>query len=271
MGHFDEAFAILARVSRQPYGTLFVSASSTTEFVLKHGCSIVNALDNFVQGIQLQKLGGLTPDESEKYTRCWKSVREPFHNSGSLMTMGKCLEMAAEVEWEYQRALGLVPPEQKKPMAPDGAVEVFFSYSHKDEKLRDSVAKHLSQLKHEGLIRDWHDRRIPAGTEWDGEIDGHLKSAHVIVLLVSSDFLASRYCHDVEVKRAMERHEAGDARVIPVILRQCDWHSAPFGKLLALPKDGRAVTSWSNRDEAFTDVAKGIRAAAKEVGEAVKS
>ena len=151
-----------------------------------------------------------------------------------------------------------------------GELEVFFSYSHKDERLRDNLANHLSQLKHEGLIRDWHDRRISAGTEWDGQISRHLNSAHIILLLVSSDFLASSYCHDVEVKRAMEQHEAGGVRVIPVILRPCDWHSAPFGKLQALPKDGRAITSWSNRDTAFTDVAKGIRLAVNELVAAAK-
>jgi hypothetical protein len=71
--------------------------------------------------------------------------------------------------------------------------------------------------------------------------------------------MASRYCRDVEVKRAMERHEAGTARVVPVILRSVDWRSAPFGKLAALPKDGKPVATWKNRDEAFADIARGIR------------
>lgn len=119
-----------------------------------------------------------------------------------------------------------------------------------------------------GDIRDWHDRKVTAGTKWEGRIDQHLNSAHIILLLVSSDFLASNYCHDVELKRAIERHEAGEARVIPVILRDCDWKSATFGRLQALPKDGKPITSWSNRDTAFTDVAKGIRRAVNEVAEA---
>jgi len=148
---------------------------------------------------------------------------------------------------------------------PVGTVEVFFSYSHEDETLRGKLANHLSQLQNEGLIRSWHDRKIGAGTEWDGQINEHLRGAHIVLLLISSDFLASRYIHDVEVKTALERHEAGEALVIPVILRACDWQSAPFGKLQALPTDGKAVTSWSNKDEAFTVVAKGIRAAANEI------
>ncbi|MGH8020091.1 MAG: type ISP restriction/modification enzyme [Opitutaceae bacterium] len=65
----------------------------------------------------------------------------------------------------------------------------------------------------------------------------------------------------IEVKRAMERHEARQARVIPIILRPCDWHGAPFGKLLAAPLDGKPITKWPDRDEAFLDVVKQIRAA----------
>jgi hypothetical protein len=144
-------------------------------------------------------------------------------------------------------------------------VEIFSSYSHKDEKLRNQLEQHLSLLKHQGLITGWHDRKIGAGTEWEGQIDQHLNAAHIILLLVSADFLASRYCYDVEMKRAMERHDAGEARVIPVILRPCDWHKALFGKLQALPKDALPVTKWKNRDEAFTDVARGIRAAVAEL------
>jgi hypothetical protein len=82
---------------------------------------------------------------------------------------------------------------------------------------------------------------------------------------VSADFLASDYCYDIEVQRAMARHELGEARVIPIILRAVDWYSAPFGKLQALPKDGHPVTSWSNHDEAFLDVTRGIRVVAQEM------
>jgi hypothetical protein len=144
----------------------------------------------------------------------------------------------------------------ERPAAP---ISLFYSYSHKDEALREELGSHLSPLQAEGVISGWHDRRIAAGTQWDGAISEQLDNAGVVLLLVSADFLASRYCRDVEIKRAMERHEAGAARVIPVILRPVDWHSAPFGKLQALPRDGRAVTEWSNRDKAFTDVARGIR------------
>lgn len=138
---------------------------------------------------------------------------------------------------------------------------LFFSYSHKDEDLRDQLEVHLTMLKREGLIDAWHDRKILAGEEFDGTIDARLEQADVILLLVSADFLASPYCYDVEMQRAMQRHQDGSARVIPVILRPCDWHSAPFGKLLAAPKDGKPVTKWTDRDEAFVDIVRQIRAA----------
>ena len=140
--------------------------------------------------------------------------------------------------------------------SPPGTTEVFFSYSHNDEPLLGELIKHLGILKRLGVIRDWHDRKITAGTEWKGQIDHHLNAAGVILLLVSPDFVASDYCWDIELKRAMERHDKGEARVIPVILRPVHgWKDAPFGKLGVVPTDGRAVTSWPNRDEAFADVA----------------
>ncbi|HET9408807.1 MAG TPA: TIR domain-containing protein [Candidatus Sulfotelmatobacter sp.] len=145
------------------------------------------------------------------------------------------------------------------------AIEIVFSYSHKDETLRDELEKHLSVLNRSGIVSGWHDRRITGGTEWEPKIDEHLATADVILLLVSPDFIASDYCYDKEMKLAIERHEHREARVIPVILRPCDWRGAPFGKLQGLPKDMRPVTSWSSQDEAFTDVAIGIRKVAEEL------
>ena len=153
------------------------------------------------------------------------------------------------------------------PPIPQNAIEVFFSYAHVDETLRNELAKHLSLLERQDIIAGWHDRRIAAGTQWADAIDTHLQTAHVILLLVSADFLASNYCYGVEVKQAMARHEAGEARVIPIIMRPVDWQPAPFGKLQALPKDGRPVTSWPNLDEAFLDISRGIRSVAEELAQ----
>src|SRR6266702_3978787 len=148
---------------------------------------------------------------------------------------------------------------------PSKALEIFYSYAHEDERLWKALDKQLNLLKRDGLVTDWNDHKITAGKEWESEILTHLDSAEVILLLISPDFIASDYCYSVEMQRAMERHERGEARVIPIILRPTDWKSATFGKLKALPSDGRALTRWPNRDEAFLNVAKGIRKAVREL------
>src|SRR5688572_23072357 len=125
-------------------------------------------------------------------------------------------------------------------------VKVFFSYSHRDESLRDELEIHLSSLKRQGVIETWHDRRIGAGKEFDSEISEHLETAQIILLLISPYFIASDYCYDIEMARALELHNTGEARVIPVILHPCDWHNLPFGKLTAAPKDGKAVSKYPN-------------------------
>lgn len=142
---------------------------------------------------------------------------------------------------------------------------VFFSYSHKDEAFRDQLEAHLALLKHEGLIDGWHDRRIVAGDPVDGAIFEKLETSSIILLLVSSDFLSSPYCYSREMTRAMELQAAGQARIIPVILRHCDWHGAPFGKLMAAPRDGKPIAAWPDRDEALADVAKQVRRAVESI------
>lgn len=140
--------------------------------------------------------------------------------------------------------------------------EIFFSYSHKDEPFRKQLETHLSMLCRQELIKPWHDRMITAGDEWKGQIDDNLNSADIVLLLVTANFLASDYCYDIEMKRAMERHEVGEARVIPIILTPVEgWMYSPFAKLQVLPKDGKPVTKWDDRDEAFVNVAQGIRKA----------
>jgi hypothetical protein len=148
--------------------------------------------------------------------------------------------------------------QKPKSQAPD-PIEVFFSYSHEDEKLRDELATHLTMMKRQGLISAWHDRAIDAGAEWEAEILQHLNSARVILLLISNNFLISESCYDEQMMRAMERHESKEARVIPIIIKPCDWDGAPFGKLQALPKNAKPVTTWDDLDEAFLNVAQGIR------------
>jgi len=142
---------------------------------------------------------------------------------------------------------------------------LFYSYSHKDDSYRVDFEEHLSSLRESKLITDWHDRKISAGMEWAGQIDSNLEKAHIIVFLVSSAFLSSKYCNEVEMACALRRHSEGTARVIPVIVRPVDFEGMPFAKLQAVPKDGLAITLWPNKDEAWTDVAKQIRRVVREI------
>jgi hypothetical protein len=142
-----------------------------------------------------------------------------------------------------------------------GIPSIFYSYAHEDEGLRAQLETHLSALRRQGEIAEWHDRQIVAGSDWAQEIDAHLDSADIVLLLLSADFIASDYCWGVEMRRALQRHESGEAVVIPVILRPVDWQIEPLSRLQAVPRDGRAVTQYRNRDEAWTEVVRGIRRA----------
>lgn len=138
-------------------------------------------------------------------------------------------------------------------------VDLFYSYAHEDNALRDELAGHLKIMERRGVIRPWHDRCLTPGEKWDGKIHESLQAADLVLLLISSDFISSDYIWSQELDVAMKRHERGEASVIPVLLRAVDIAGAPFEKLQGLPTDFRPVTSWPNRDEAWTDVAKGIR------------
>jgi hypothetical protein len=148
---------------------------------------------------------------------------------------------------------------------PDDSISIFISYSHRDDEWRHELDTHLSGLRRQGVISVWHDRRIVAGEEWARAIAENLEAADIILLLVSSDFIASDYCYDIEMKRAIERHDADEAVVIPVILRSCDWKDAPFGNLQALPRDAKPIKNATDRDEAFTEVVAGIRGAVEKL------
>lgn len=144
-------------------------------------------------------------------------------------------------------------------------ISLFYSYAHEDESLRDELAGHLKILERRGLINAWHDRQIVPGQAWGQAIDQHLLTADLVLLLVSKDFIGSDYIWGVELAQAMQRQQAQQCEVVPIIVRAVDIDPAdaedlPFLKLQALPPDLLPVTSWTNRDEAWTQVAKGLRA-----------
>lgn len=158
------------------------------------------------------------------------------------------------------------------PAASAAPVSLFYSYAHEDEGLRDELQGHLKILERRGLLAPWHDRRIEAGQDWGGEIDSHLRSAELVLLLVSKDFIESDYIMGIELRAAMQRHAEARAVVVPIVVRAVDLDpddadALPFLKLQGLPTGLRPVTSWPNRDEAWTDVAKGLRATVKGIRE----
>ena len=142
---------------------------------------------------------------------------------------------------------------------PGESLDVFISYSHVDEKLKEELVKHLQPLKRMGLIDEWHDRKLEAGDKWDQKISEHLEAADIILILVSIDFINSKYAYDIELDKALELQAENETRVIPIILRSCMWQHTPFAKLQALPVDGKPVATWPNQDEALAQVAEGIR------------
>jgi len=139
-------------------------------------------------------------------------------------------------------------------------LEVCYSYADADEPLLRELEKHLSLLKHTGLVTTWHKRQVPAGSDWQVLVNSHLSSASLILLLLSANFLASEYCYSIEMQHALQRQEAGTASIIPILLSPVDWPSSPFGSLKALPSNGKPITMWRNRNAAFADVVQGVRA-----------
>jgi hypothetical protein len=137
--------------------------------------------------------------------------------------------------------------------------KVFISYSHKDELHREDLDEHLAMLQRSNVISVWHDRKLTAGDDWKQNIDENLEAADIILFLVSPSFLASPYCYDVEVKKAMEKHDEGSAKIISIILRPCDWMACDFSRFQAVPKDALAITLWPNKDSAWLDAINGIK------------
>lgn len=145
-------------------------------------------------------------------------------------------------------------------------LSLFFSYSHLDEKYRDELEKHLAILKREKIINVWHDRRIDAGSLIDNVIDENLETADIVLLMVSANFLASYYCYEKELLRALENHGTGKSIVIPVIVHPCDWKHSSFGGLRATPTDGQPISKFPNIHDAYLCIVEDIRRAAEKLG-----
>jgi internalin A len=163
-----------------------------------------------------------------------------------------------EAEGERRSAGG---PRSPRDIERRRAARVFVSYSHRDERQLNELKTHLSPLERLKLIETWYDRRVVAGEDFGQTINENLDGADIIILLVSADFIASNYCYEKEMARALERHAKNEARVIPVIVRRANWRVIPeLSKLQAVPKDGKPVNEWPRKDTAWLDVSKRIQA-----------
>jgi len=156
------------------------------------------------------------------------------------------------------------------PITPAPApLKVFISYAHEDDKHRIALGEQLAPLIRNGTFTVWHDRCLSGGQEWAGQIDQHLAESQIVLLLLSRHFLASDYCSDVEVKQALTMHHAGQARVVPVVLKHCTWQHSPLKILEALPLDGEPVVqSESERDaqdQRYLQVVEGLVRVAREL------
>ncbi|MFP1131562.1 toll/interleukin-1 receptor domain-containing protein [Asticcacaulis sp. W401b] len=151
------------------------------------------------------------------------------------------------------------------------ASKLFISYCHKDRAYTDRLCVHLSQLQREEKISVWFDHEITAGSDLSKEIRSELESSDVFIAMISPDYLASRYCMDVELAVALERHKAGKIRLVPVVLEPCEWKMSAIKELKATPRDGQPVSEWQNQNTAFLDVVSEIRRAIDVFGQAITS
>lgn len=143
-------------------------------------------------------------------------------------------------------------------------IKLFYSYSHKDETDRDELEKHLITLKHNGFIDEWHDRKISAGDEWEEKINNEMDETHIILLLFSTDFIASESCQK-EIKKALELKNQKGTIFIPIILKICAWTDInSISNIQALPRDAKAINTWEDKNEAWGSVYQGIKEKVKE-------
>lgn len=139
------------------------------------------------------------------------------------------------------------------------ALRVFISYAHADEIHCKRLIVHLAALRRERKIEQWHDREILAGKAWGEEIDDNLARADIVLLLVSADFIHSEYCYEKELSLALERHQRGVARVIPIIVSPVDVTGTPIAAIQTLPRDAKPITTWGNQEEAWLNTVHGVR------------
>jgi hypothetical protein len=151
------------------------------------------------------------------------------------------------------------------PAIRSGLCRVFVSYARVDEAYRVRLNVHLAPLVREGLIDLWSDRAIAAGSDWERDIERELAVADIVLLLVTPDFVASVYCFEQELTEAIRRHEEDGVCILPVLVKHVDLVNLPFGRFQGLPLNRRPVSAWQDPDEAWLQVAQGVRRAADDI------
>ncbi|MDA1015202.1 MAG: toll/interleukin-1 receptor domain-containing protein [Planctomycetota bacterium] len=146
----------------------------------------------------------------------------------------------------------------------DARADVFVSYAHLDEAYWPDLEVQLKILKRKGYLDWWIDKKLIPGDEWEPKILDALRNADLILLVVSPYFLASDFGWEVELAEAIQRHDEGKARVVPIFLQVCDASQTPIDQLQGVPNRDKPVLKWGNRQEAWTVVAQGIQAAVQE-------
>jgi hypothetical protein len=148
-------------------------------------------------------------------------------------------------------------------------IKLFYSYSHEDETDRDELEKHLTTLKDNGLIDEWHDRKINAGDKWEEKISEEMDKANIILLLFSTNFIASTFCQK-EVEKTLTLGEEKGTTFIPIILKTCAWKEVKgMSVIQALPRDAQPVNSWDDKDEAWLSVYEGIKEQVEEISQKI--
>lgn len=210
-----------------------------------------------LQGSSFENLAAL-PTEGKAVTT-WNNEDEAFLDITLGIRKAIAAPLPSQVTSRKKGQTIIDPARYRLERIASGPIKLFYAYAREDQDLLEHLRKHLYPLTKEKLAIEFYDRLISAGSDWSSEIEKELNSAEFILLLVTANFVSSDYCYSTEMKRALERHEAGECIVIPVILRPVDWFGTPIGKLQALPTSGKPVTTWPDMDDAFSDIARNIR------------
>lgn len=135
-------------------------------------------------------------------------------------------------------------------------VKIFISYARKDAAFKDELLMHLKPLVRQNIISSWHDSEVELGDKWEPDILNHLRTADVILFLISPAFMASDYIHTHEIQEAEKRYQQGRTKIVPIWIKEVGYESEFLKPFQALPKDRKPVADWHDHDAAWVDVVK---------------